>query len=39
MSNIEILGAKQNNLKNIDVSIPKHQLTVFTGGRAQVSLH
>lgn len=31
MSNIEIIGAKQNNLKNINVTIPKHQLTVFTG--------
>lgn len=31
MSQIEIIGARQNNLKNIDVNIPKHQLTVFTG--------
>lgn len=31
MTNIDIIGAKQNNLKNINVSIPKHQLTVFTG--------
>ena len=31
MSEIKIIGAKQNNLKNIDVTIPKHQLTVFTG--------
>ncbi|UDI77262.1 excinuclease ABC subunit UvrA [Staphylococcus taiwanensis] len=31
MANIEIIGAKQNNLKNINVTIPKHQLTVFTG--------
>ncbi|MCG3412749.1 ATP-binding cassette domain-containing protein [Staphylococcus massiliensis] len=31
MSNIRVIGAKQNNLKNIDVEIPKHQLTVFTG--------
>ncbi|MDY4023170.1 excinuclease ABC subunit UvrA [Staphylococcus borealis] len=31
MSNIEIVGAKQNNLKNINVTIPKHKLTVFTG--------
>ncbi len=28
---IEIKGAKQNNLKNIDVSIPKGVLTVVTG--------
>lgn len=31
MSDIEIIGAKQNNLKNINVTIPKHKLTVFTG--------
>lgn len=31
MSDIRIYGANQNNLKNIDVAIPKHQLTVFTG--------
>ena len=28
---IKIKGARQNNLKNIDVSIPKHQLVVITG--------
>ena len=28
---IEIKGAKENNLKNIDVSIPKKKLIVFTG--------
>ncbi len=28
---IEIIGAKQNNLKNIDVAIPKGVLTVVTG--------
>ena len=26
-----VKGARQNNLKNIDVSIPKNKLTVFTG--------
>ena len=31
MSMIRIHGAKQNNLKNISVDIPKHQITVFTG--------
>lgn len=31
MSKIRIHGAKQNNLKNISVDIPKHQITVFTG--------
>lgn len=28
---IEVRGAKQHNLKNIDVKIPKNQLVVFTG--------
>jgi len=28
---IEIIGAKQNNLKNINVSIPRDKLTVITG--------
>ncbi|MBL7766443.1 MAG: excinuclease ABC subunit UvrA [Chitinophagaceae bacterium] len=28
---IEVIGAREHNLKNIDVSIPKHQLTVITG--------
>ena len=28
---ITIRGAKQNNLKNVDVSIPSNQLTVITG--------
>ncbi|WP_017547505.1 ATP-binding cassette domain-containing protein [Salinicoccus carnicancri] len=31
MSEIRIIGAKQNNLKNVSVDIPKHRLTVFTG--------
>lgn len=31
MADIQIQGARQNNLKNIDVSIPKYQLTVVTG--------
>lgn len=30
-STIEILGAKQNNLKNISVEIPRDKLTVITG--------
>ena len=29
--NIVIKGAKENNLKNIDVTIPRNTLTVFTG--------
>ncbi|MGI9239801.1 MAG: hypothetical protein ACR2RV_03315, partial [Verrucomicrobiales bacterium] len=28
---IKITGARQHNLKNIDVSIPRHQLVVITG--------
>ena len=28
---ISIKGARQNNLKNIDVEIPKYQLVVITG--------
>ncbi|SFV60453.1 Excinuclease ABC subunit A [hydrothermal vent metagenome] len=28
---IELFGAKENNLKNIDVTIPKNQLVVITG--------
>ena len=29
--NIVVKGAKENNLKNIDVTIPRNKLTVFTG--------
>lgn len=28
---IRVRGAQENNLKNITVTIPKHQITVFTG--------
>ena len=31
MSKIKITGAKQNNLKNISLEIPKNKITVFTG--------
>lgn len=31
MDQIIIRGARQNNLKNIDVRIPRHRLTVITG--------
>ena len=31
MDFIKIRGARQNNLKNIDVDIPKNQLVVITG--------
>ena len=31
MQDLEIVGAKVHNLKNIDVHIPRYSLTVFTG--------
>lgn len=31
MENIIITNARQNNLKNISLKIPKHKITVFTG--------
>jgi excinuclease ABC subunit A len=31
MDKIKIIGAKENNLKNIDVEIPHNQLTIVTG--------
>jgi excinuclease UvrABC ATPase subunit len=31
MSKIKITGARQNNLKNISLEIPKNKITVFTG--------
>ena len=30
-TNIEVLGARVHNLKNIDVTIPRNSLTVITG--------
>ena len=39
---IEVIGAKQHNLKNINVSIPKNKLVVITGvlvDRVKVALH
>lgn len=29
--NIEVIGAREHNLKNISISIPRNQLVVFTG--------
>jgi excinuclease UvrABC ATPase subunit len=29
--NIEVRGARANNLKNISLDIPRRQITVFTG--------
>ena len=31
MSKIEISGAKENNLQNISINIPKNKLVVITG--------
>lgn len=28
---IEIVGARENNLKNVSLKIPKHKITIFTG--------
>ena len=30
--NIEVIGAREHNLKNFDLSIPKNQLVVFRFG-------
>jgi len=29
--NIEVIGAREHNLKNIDVTIPRHKLVIITG--------
>ena len=31
MKNIEIRGARQNNLKDVDIDIPRNKIVVFTG--------
>jgi len=31
LETIEVIGAREHNLKNIDITIPKNQLVVFTG--------
>lgn len=31
LDTIQVLGAREHNLKNIDLEIPKHKLVVFTG--------
>ena len=28
---IQIRGGRENNLQGVDIDIPKHQITVFTG--------
>ena len=37
---IEVFGAREHNLKDIDIKIPKNQLVVFTGvsGSGKLSL-
>jgi len=30
-NNIEIRGARENNLRGVDLTIPKHAITIFTG--------
>ncbi|MBI6874449.1 ATP-binding cassette domain-containing protein [Clostridium aciditolerans] len=30
-NNIHVIGAREKNLKNIDIKVPKKQITVFTG--------
>ncbi|MCF0216206.1 MAG: excinuclease ABC subunit UvrA [Fibrobacteraceae bacterium] len=41
--NIEVRGARKHNLKNIDVTIPRHKLTVITGvsgsGKSSLAFH
>ncbi|WP_414706041.1 hypothetical protein [Rothia dentocariosa] len=29
--NVQVLGARQNNLRNVDLSVPRDALVVFTG--------
>jgi excinuclease UvrABC ATPase subunit len=31
MSSIQIRGARENNLRGVDLTIPKHAITIFTG--------
>ena len=40
MRNITVKGARAHNLKNVDISIPRNSLTVFTGvsGSGKTSL-
>ena len=33
---IRVTGARENNLKDITVELPKRRLTVFTGSRGRV---
>ena len=40
MENIVIKGANENNLKNVDITLPRNKLIVFTGlsGSGKTSL-
>ena len=41
MENIVIKGARENNLKNIDLTLPKNKMIVMTGvsGSGNLPLH
>ena len=38
MNDIIVKGARANNLKNVDVTIPRDKLVVFTGLSGAVSM-
>ena len=37
-NNIIVRGARVNNLKNVDVEVPRNQLTVITGEESEESV-
>lgn len=39
IDSIQIVGARQHNLKNIDLAIPKGKLVVFTGPSGLANQH
>ena len=40
---IKVVGAKEHNLKNVSVSLPRHSLTIITGpsgsGKSSLAYH